>query len=150
MIYSTGCEYGIKALVRLAERGAPGQFFLLRELTDPDDLPIHFVAKVMQALVRAEILISAKGRGGGFAMVRPANRITLRDVVAAVDGNERLGRCILGFTECDDAHACSQHEDWIEIRGRIEAMWDTTTIQDLVTRNARARRPLPRFRAQRP
>ncbi len=131
MIYSVGCEYGVRALTKLAGDVPAGRFCLLRDILEGTDLPQHFVGKIFQTLVRAEILVSAKGRGGGFALKRPPTEITLRQIVEAIDGQHRINRCILGFSECNDDQPCAQHDHWKEIRRQIEQVLDTTTLADL-------------------
>lgn len=143
MIYSVGCEYGIRALTKLAAEVPAGKFCLLRDILGGTDLPQHFVGKIFQALVRADILVSAKGRGGGFALRRPAEEITLRQIVEAIDGPHRISRCILGFAECDNEQACPQHDRWRAIRRQIEELLDTTTLASLshsVTKKPAAKR----------
>ena len=132
MIYSTGCEYGIRALMNMVGQGPAGRFLLLRKIIGEDDLPSHFVGKILQTLVREGILLSAKGRGGGFALQRPPEKIVLRQIVDALDGPERLNRCVLGFSPCDNSQPCPQHDDWVEVREQIERMLDRTTLADLV------------------
>jgi len=131
MIYSVGCEYGIRALTKLAGEAPAGRFCLLRDILEDTNLPQHFVGKIFQTLVRTDILVSAKGRGGGFALRRPAEEITLRQIVEAIDGPHRINRCILGFAECKDDQTCPQHERWKAIRRQIEELLDTTTLASL-------------------
>ena len=132
MIYSSGCEHAIRALIRLAQQAPAGGFCLLRQMTDHDRLPEHFVSKLLQALVRADILISAKGRGGGFALRKPTAEITLRQIVEAIEGREQLERYGLGLGE-GDAHArWPHHECWAPIHKQIEEMMDRTSLADLV------------------
>ncbi len=143
MIYSVGCEYAIRALVKLAQQSAAGGFVLLRSLVQTENMPEHFVGKVLQTLVHADILVSAKGRGGGFALARPPGQITLRQVVNAIDGPERMGRCILGFSPCDESQPCPQHDDWVAIRQQIGDLLDRTTLEDLLRAMAKKhRRPV--------
>jgi Rrf2 family protein len=131
MIYSVGCEYGIRALSILASRFSNEQYTLLRDILESDDLPHHFVGKIFQILVRADILRSSKGRGGGFALARAPSEITLRDIVDAIDGLGRLDRCVLGIADCSDEHPCPQHEDWKKIREQIRDMLNRTTLAHL-------------------
>lgn len=131
MIYSAGCEYAIRALSRLAQRAPNGAFCLLRDIVEKDELPEHFVGKLLQQLVRADLLISAKGRGGGFALRGLPGEITLRQIVEAIDGKDRVHRCILGLTECNEHQACPQHDLWAPIRRQIEDSMDKTTLADL-------------------
>lgn len=131
MIYSVGCEYGILALTKLAGDGPAGKFVLLRDILDGTDLPQHFVGKIFQTLVRADILVSAKGRGGGFALKRPPHEVSLRQIVEAIDGRQRISRCILGFAECNDEQPCPQHDHWKTIRRQIDELLDQTTLATL-------------------
>jgi Rrf2 family protein len=131
MIYSVGCEYGIRALVKLAGEVPAGRFRLLRDILAGIEVPQHFVGKIFQTLVREGVLVSAKGRGGGFALKRPPEEITLRQIVEAIDGRQRIDRCILGFHTCDDQQACPQHDHWKGIRAQIESLLDTTSLADL-------------------
>ena len=138
MIYSTGCEYGIRALMNMARQAPDGRLLLLRKIVN-DDLPLHFVGKILQVLVQDGMLISAKGRGGGFALGRAPEKITLRQIVSALDGPQRNQRCILGFSPCDDTQQCPQHDEWVMIRQQVERLLDDTTLADLVRSQDRKR-----------
>jgi Rrf2 family iron-sulfur cluster assembly transcriptional regulator len=132
MIYSAGCEYAIRAITRLAQQAPAGEFCLLRDLRDGNSFPEHFVGKLLQALVKSGILASAKGRGGGFALRRPPHEITLRQIVDAIDGRDRIERCILGLSVCNEHQPCPQHDAWTDVRRQINAMLDRTTLAELV------------------
>ena len=133
MIYSVGCEYAIRALVKLATLGPPGTFVLLRELHDGEKMPPHFLGKLFQSLVREGILLSAKGRRGGFCLKRPLAQTKLRGVVQAIDGHSRLRRCFYGFETCGDGGpACPPGSACAAMRKRVEEMLDGTTLADLV------------------
>ncbi len=140
MIYSTGCEYAIRSVMIIAELARPGRFVLLREIVARSDMPASFLGKILQSLVRADILASSKGRGGGFSLARDADRITLRQLVEAVDGPERIERCVLGFAACNNNQPCAQHDAWLEIREQIHTLLNETTVEDLLESLYRKRR----------
>lgn len=142
MAFSIGCEYAIRAMTYLAEHHAPGDYCLLRTITNDHKLPQHFVGKIFQALVRAGLLYSAKGRGGGFALRRPPAEICLHEIVLAIDGAERMDRCVLGLDRCDDENPCPLHEQWKPLRGQIDAMLRHTTLAQLA-KSAADSRPAP-------
>src|SRR5262245_62861450 len=85
MIFSNTTEYAIRGLAELACRSTGGTI-LLDQLVAGTNLPRDFLAKIFQRLVRAKLLTSAKGRGGGFALARPAHQITLLHIVEAIEG----------------------------------------------------------------
>ncbi len=130
MIYSNACAYAIRAMTRLA-MVRPDGYVLLDELCEGSDLPRHFVAKIFQDLVRKGLLISAKGRGGGFALARPASQISIYDIVAVVDGTDTLDRCVVGYSKCDDKQPCPQHEQWTPIRDQIKRYLVQTSLADM-------------------
>lgn len=127
MIYSNACAYAIRALTRLAMM-RPDGYVLLDELCKGTDLPRHFVAKIFQDLVRRKLLTSAKGRGGGFALTKPPNKITLYDIVEAVDGMDDLQQCVVGMANCDDRQPCPHHDEWKPVRERLKAFLLHTTL----------------------
>lgn len=127
MIYSNACAYAIRAISRLCML-RPDGYVLLDELCDGTDLPRHFVAKIFQDLVRKGILASAKGRGGGFALARKPDKITLYDIVAVVDGIEQLDHCVVGMARCDDKQPCPQHDQWKCIREQLRQFLQGTTL----------------------
>ena len=127
IIYSNACAYAIRAMTRLA-MVRPDGYVLLDELCEGTDLPRHFVAKIFQDLVRKGLLLSAKGRGGGFALARKPTKISLYDIVAVIDGVENLDRCVVGMSKCDDKQPCPHHEQWKPIREQLKSFLTDTTI----------------------
>lgn len=136
MIYSSACSYAIRALSRLAMMRSEG-YVLLDELCANTDLPRHFVAKIFQDLVRKGLLVSAKGRGGGFALARPADQISIYDIVGAIDGVARLDECVVGLDRCDESQPCPQHDHWSKIRVTLKDFLlntSLTTMSETLTR----------------
>lgn len=130
MIYSSACAHAIRALSQLA-MVSPEGYVLLDDLCQQGDLPRHFVAKVFQSLVRGGILESARGRGGGFALARPAREIALWDIVAVVDGVDEVDKCVVGIARCDDRQPCPQHDQWKPIRSQIKRYLKETTLAQM-------------------
>ena len=130
MIYSSASEYAIRGVAELAARGAGGRV-LLDDLVAGTGLPRDFMAKVFQKLVHAGVLASARGRGGGFCLARPAHEITLMHVVEAMEGPQAYDRCVVGLEKCTDHMPCPQHDLYKPIRQRIKDYLSTTTAADL-------------------
>src|ERR1051325_2195956 len=101
MFFSSTTEYAMRGLSELACRSG-GRSMLLDQLVAGTDLPRDFLAKIFQRLVKAGILRSAKGRGGGFTLARPAHEITLMHIIEAIEGPARLDECIVGLEKCND------------------------------------------------
>lgn len=132
MIFTNATEYAIRGLAELAGRSTGGNM-LLDQLVTGTDLPRDFMAKIFQKLVRGGILVSAKGRGGGFAVARPAHQISLMQVVEAMEGPQLLDRCVVGLEKCNDQMPCPQHDLYKPIRQRLKDYLNTTTVADLAS-----------------
>ena len=131
MIFSNPTEYAIRGLSELVIRAADDKPVMLDDLVRGTDLPRDFLAKVFQKLVRGGVLRSAKGRGGGFRLARPAHEITLIHVVEAIDGPQMLDTCVVGLERCNDQMPCPQHDLYKPIRQRLKDYLTTTTLADL-------------------
>ena len=130
MIFSNTTEYALRGLAELAGR-SNGETILLDQLVAGTNLPRDFLAKIFQKLVRARLLTSAKGRGGGFALARPAHQITLLNIVEAIEGPQPLDGCVVGLERCNDHMPCAQHDLYKPIRQRLKDYLNTTTLADL-------------------
>ena len=130
MIFSSATEYAIRGLSELAARGVRGRF-MLDDLVAGTGLPRDFMAKIFQRLAKSGVLLSAKGRGGGFTLARAAHEISLMQIVEALDGPQPMDRCVVGLERCDDQVACPQHDLYKPIRQRLKDYLMTTTLADL-------------------
>ncbi|MFT3788778.1 MAG: Rrf2 family transcriptional regulator [Tepidisphaeraceae bacterium] len=130
MIFTTTTEYAIRGLAELASR-SENDPVLLAELVQGTDLPKEFLAKVFQRLVKAGLLNSAKGRGGGFSLARSGSEITMMDVLVALEGQQHFGGCVLGLDRCNDQMPCPQHELYKPVRHRLRDYLQSTTVSDL-------------------
>lgn len=141
MIYSNACEYGIRALVYLVERGG-GKRVLLRDIAKNEDIPGPFLGKVFQTLVKAGLLKSTKGPGGGYEMARSADSVTLYDILCTIDGDKDLEGCAVGLSECTDEQRCPLHDSWQPIRESIKTYLMNTTLVDMASAVEKKRKAL--------
>ncbi|MFN0170562.1 MAG: RrF2 family transcriptional regulator [Bryobacteraceae bacterium] len=85
MLYSRSAEYAIRALVYMA-RIPEGKYAMTRVIAQEEQIPVHFLAKILQELARKGLLKSNKGPSGGFTLKVPADEIYLLQIVEAMDG----------------------------------------------------------------
>ena len=128
---SRACEYAIQAVICLANK-PEGEFTLIREISKGLKIPHHFLGKVMQTLVKADILTSHKGPKGGLALSKKPSDITMMDVVTAIDGNDFIPDCIIGYKKCDDTSKCPLHLTWCDKREEIQQMFSNKSLAKLV------------------
>jgi Rrf2 family protein len=85
MRISRTVEYGLTAAVHVAQNCKDG-LVMSKKISEAYNLPLEYLLQVMQQLVRAGILTSKKGPGGGFNLARPAKEITMLEIIEAIDG----------------------------------------------------------------
>ena len=124
--------HALRAAVCIAERQGAGPVpgrALARELA----VPTNYLSKTLHRLVGGGVLLSKRGRGGGFILASSPQEMTLQRVVDAVDplgASER--RCLLGRASCSDSDPCAAHGRWCEVRGMIDAFLTETMLADLL------------------
>jgi Rrf2 family transcriptional regulator, iron-sulfur cluster assembly transcription factor len=123
-------EYGLRGLVFLAKQ-PPGKVTLVSEISREQKIPETFLAKIFQRLSKAGLLRSVRGAGGGFSLGKPANEITMREIVEAIEGPIALNRCLLRQGECEEEKVCPLRQVWEEAQQRFVEVLDRTTMEDL-------------------
>ncbi len=103
-----------------------------REVSAKTGIPAAYTAKLLRALAGGGILKSSAGRGGGFSFRKPPAKISLLDVVDAVEdrGNSPLYGCVLGFRECGCGGSCPLHGAWSKAKAGILRELGRTMITD--------------------
>ena len=129
-MFSQASEYALRALTELA-RVEKGEWVLAGDMAELLNVPVHYLAKVLQTLARKGILESQRGRQGGFRLTELPHQITVYDVVRELDDLRSLEGCIMGEADCSDATACPLHNLWKGLRDRFTESLQMTTLLDL-------------------
>ena len=90
---STGVEYGLHCLLYLVRSPAAVEEASVRDLAELQGIPGEYLAKLFTKLAKADLVVATEGIRGGFRLARPAERITMHDVVVAIDGERPLFDC---------------------------------------------------------
>lgn len=129
MIFSKGCEYAMQATVFLA--GSGKGFLPVRRIGEELGVSPTFLANVLRALTKRGLLRSRRGPGGGVALAQPAEEISLKDIVLAIDGPGLFEECVLGLPGCGNREPCPLHEEWGPARSGLTAVFEETTVAAL-------------------
>lgn len=105
---------------------------MAKDIASDEQIPAHFLAKLLQQLARKGLLKSQKGPSGGFCLRLKAKDVRLIDIVDAVDGLDHYAKCIVGFPECNDQAGCPMHNSWIALHSRIMDYLRRNTVGSLV------------------
>lgn len=127
---SKKADYALLAMRHLAahrDRGAMSS----RELAESYDIPPELLAKVLQKLVRGRLLASVQGIRGGYALARPAERISVAEVIQAVDGPLTVTACSEADHSCDQYAKCNIRDPLWRIKDRIVSALAATSVLEL-------------------
>ncbi|MFT5285127.1 MAG: Rrf2 family protein [Planctomycetota bacterium] len=126
-------EYGLIALTHLA--GREGEVTSVREIAEHYSVPRRLLAEVLKELCRTGHVISQRGASGGYSLSRPANAVTLGEVVAALEGRPSITGCetmgAFKLDGCDVEPRCPIRSPLQRIRSGIWNMMQRTTLSDL-------------------
>lgn len=123
-------DYAIRGMVYLAGR-RERELSLLADIAASVAVPKALLAKILQQFAKVGLVISARGAGGGFALGRPAAKISLLEIIEAVEGPIRLNRCLLGRGVCDRETICTVHPVWQEVQETMRSVLAKVSLKQL-------------------
>jgi Rrf2 family protein len=131
-MFSKACEYGIRASIYITLQSLQNVRVSLKDIAKEIDSPEAFTAKILQQLAKNKIIDSVKGPTGGFDIdKKKIEKITLSEIVRAIDGDSIYDGCGLGLKKCSEKHPCPVHHKFKKIREDLKKMLDTTTLYEL-------------------
>ena len=134
MTISTQGRYAARIMVLLASR--PEKPYLMNhEIADAEAITPAYVGQLMMALRTAGLVASHRGRQGGFSLTRPAEEITVADVLRALEGEVMPAPC-LSSGRCERAATCPTRPLWQKAARLLDDLFKGTTIGDLAARQA--------------
>lgn len=129
ILFSKLTELGIKAILFLSIQPKE-KLFNAKTISKELKVPKEFVAKVLQNLTYSGIVMSKRGKKGGFALKKSPEEIKIIDIVNVFDGTEGFKKCVLGFENCSDEYPCPVHKEWYSLCDRIIDMFSKSSLAD--------------------
>jgi len=129
MISKTGIHATL-ALAFLSKLEA-GAYAGAAQIAEEVGAPPNYLGKLLKQLAETGLLESQKGFGGGFRLSRPADRITIFDILEPIERVSKWNGCFLGRSKCSDKSPCSVHNRWSRIREDYLSFLKETTIADV-------------------
>jgi len=134
-------EYGLRAMINLADygdRGKSSPLVQIKDISERANIPVKFLEQILLALKNAGLLQSKMGYGGGYYLARPASEIDLGQIVRVLDGPLAPIRCVsqMAYEPCDcpDEQTCGLRVVMGDVRNAIAAILDNTSLADVVAR----------------
>ena len=128
-LYSRSSQYALRALSYLVKN--PESPVLTETIADQEDIPKSFLSKIMQDLVRAKILSSARGRKGGFKLIRDPKATTIYEVIDVFDDLESMMKvCAIGWEKCSDDNPCDLHHKYKALREQVKKYFQEVNLAE--------------------
>ncbi len=123
-------DYSIRALVHLALH--PEIEVTGAEVSEEQNVPLGYVHKIMQRLNRRGLVNSHKGPSGGFSLAKSPEKISVLEIVEAMQGRLSSNKCFLEKDPCPRAPECAIKKNWLHLDRQIAGFLQSITLQDLV------------------
>ena len=145
IILSKLADYGVIVASELA--ADPQRQATAAALAAATQLPQATVSKVLKNLAHAGIVTGSRGAAGGYRLARPAETVSVAEVVAAIDGDIGITQCTSHATAahpttCERTHFCPTRPHWQRINSAVSAALSAVTLADMVADRLRFLRPL--------
>ena len=128
---SLTCKTAIKVVIYLASKFESGEKTGIKEIAEFIDASEHTVGKMLQTLVKEDIINSFKGPTGGFFINIKQKNKSILTIIEAIDGKEVFKQCGLGLTKCSATHPCPIHDEYKAVRDLFEKLCREKKISDL-------------------
>lgn len=123
---SDAASLGLHAMAIMAKK--PNDLVSVKEISESIDVSANHLSKVMQRLVKADLVISIKGFRGGFQLAKRPEEITFLDIYEAIDGRFKPSGCLLNKANCQ--HQCIMGDFLQSINTQVEDFFSTKRLID--------------------
>ncbi|MBK8945855.1 MAG: Rrf2 family transcriptional regulator [Ignavibacteriae bacterium] len=130
MIYTKTGEYAIRAILFLA-RQSSDLLVMSSDIAKKEDIPSHYLAKILQRMAKYGYVDSYKGRGGGFKITKLALDSSILEIVERIEGPVITLKCVTGLKECSDEHPCPLHDEWSKLRDNIHFLISSKSVREV-------------------
>ena len=128
---SNTCKIAIKAVIYLCSKFERKENAGIKEIAEFIDANEHTIGKILQILVKQNVIKSMKGPYGGFYISKEQKNQPIIHIVEAIDGKQIFLSCGLGLSRCSPSHPCPIHDEYKKARDIIENLFKQKKVLDL-------------------
>ena len=125
-------EYAVRTMIHLAAHPS-GELVQICDISNEWDIPEGFLRKIVAQLSKDGLIRSQRGAGGGIMLSRPAETLTLLDVIEAVEGKVFLNKCLIAPGTCHFDPACAVHMVWCDAQRSLRTILTGRTLAELAS-----------------
>jgi Rrf2 family iron-sulfur cluster assembly transcriptional regulator len=133
MKLTTLSRYGVRALFDIAYCGE-GKPVRASQVSSRQKISLNYIGQIFLRLKRAGLIVSHRGRSGGYTLAHPPEEITLLMIINAVEGPIRLVDCIEPQRDCEMTVKCVTQDIWKQAGEILDRFFAGITIRDLINR----------------
>ncbi|MFQ5706613.1 MAG: RrF2 family transcriptional regulator [bacterium] len=138
MRISTACDYALHSLLYIAvHTRSDHASILIDDMATAQNIPKSYLAKIFQMLAKSNLVKSKRGAKGGFSLARPAQEITMAEVVRAIEGTQPIYNCESLQDSCEMFPRCTILSVFREAEEKMYQVLSRTTLKDLVVEVSR-------------
>ena len=127
MQVSRKIDYALRAVIHLADEDAE-RACSVAEIAARERIPRQFLEKIVQELIHKGLVRSRRGPHGGYVLARPAEQVTFKDVIEAVEGPISLNVCVGEHPDCFLLGTCGMQRIWQEGQRLVLELFEKTTL----------------------
>jgi Rrf2 family protein len=146
MFITREADYAVRCVLFLSREA--GRIISANEIAESMTIPKSFLAKILQRLTRGAIVRSTQGIAGGFELAKKSSKVSILEVIEAIQGPTAVNICAVDERNCDLSNTCSVHPVWIELRKVIERRLQKENFAGLIRRGRKRRRISPGLRTK--
>lgn len=129
MFLTRRSDYGLQAILALAQSSG---FVSAKQIAREHNLPVAFVKKLLQKLCRAGLVKASVGKQGGYALARPPEMISMRELLEALEGNLAPVSCLAPDHQCELSDGCTTKRVWTQIDQKLHEALESLSLKDLL------------------
>ena len=127
---SNASKYAIRSVLFLAENSSKTKKYGAKKIASELEIPLSFIAKILQKLAKSQVISSAKGPGGGFFTSKNNLNLNVSHILKVIETEDIFEGCFLGLPRCSDDNPCPVHHIVAPFKEALLDKFNHQTIED--------------------
>ena len=136
MQLSNTSQYAIRILAYMADQ-KDSKLMNATELSEALYIPYKFLTKIMTELVKVGLIVSIRGRDGGYQFDKKTSEIMVSDILDVFNDSIKDEQCVLGIGFCNGMCKCALHDQWMEPKHLLQKMFRESSLKDIAGRGCK-------------